>query len=84
MSWSHIDTDMIRNPAGSDRTRLTSPTSCTWFVRVPKPSSFLFAVSGCGLPSGLNQPTPPPRMRTQSGRVALGSEPTFEPITKVW
>jgi hypothetical protein len=47
-------------------------------------SSDLLPAEGWGFPFASNQPTPPPRMRTHSGRVCVSEEPTLVPITNVW
>ena len=47
-------------------------------------SSVFCPAVGCGLAAASNQPTPPPCMRTQSGRVAVSEEPTLVPMTNVW
>jgi hypothetical protein len=84
MSWSHIDTDSSRKPAGSSRTSamMSSPSNRS---RMPVASSWrLLAASGIGFPASSNQPTPPPRMRTHSGCAVVGDDPTRVPIVNVW
>ena len=84
MSWSHIDTESSRKPAGSDFTRPVRPTSPTNPIRLEADSSVLLPAVGCGFPLASNQPTPPPRIRTHSGLVCVPEEPILVPITNVW
>ena len=53
-------------------------------IEVAADSSDLLPALGCGRPVESKKPTPPPRMRTQSGFVSVPEEPTFVPITNVW
>ena len=79
-----MDTDTRRKPAGSDFTSPVSPLSPRNPVRLSGVSSRFWPAVGCGLPAESNQPTPPPRILIHNGRVAVSSEPTLVPMTKVW
>ena len=45
-------------------------------------SDFVPAV-GCGVPVSSNQPTPPPRIFTHSGRLSVSEDPIFVPMANV-
>ena len=59
------------------------PAVSNW-SSVSKDCSVLFPAVGCGLPVESNQPTPPPRIFTHSGLVAVSDEPILVPMANVW
>ena len=84
MSWLHMETATKRKPTASLRARPMTPLFRRRLMSPPAASSTFCPGPGCGCPAELNQPTPPPCMWTQSGRVSVAEEPTLVPMTNVW
>ncbi len=83
-SWLHIETINVRNPSGAAFTSAMSPALSKERSSSRLDSDFTPA-EGCGFPLLSNQPAPPPRIFTHSGREEVWvGPPTFVPMANVW